>query len=74
MEMDPEQFAGNQVPLLVIGTKADQAERMRDKGKTHESSFADDFGADTFDLVCACFRNCSYLKESYHSDVFCYTK
>jgi len=55
MEMDPEQFAGNQVPLLVIGTKADQAERMRDKGKTHESSFADDFGADTFDLVCACF-------------------
>ena len=33
-DYDPEQFAGNQIPVLAIGTKADQAEGMRDKNKT----------------------------------------
>jgi len=47
-----EQFAGNQVPLLVIGTKADQAENMR--GKSSTSSVAEDFGAEQFHLVCTC--------------------
>ena len=50
--MDMEQFAGNQVPLLVIGTKADQAENMR--GKSSTSSVAEDFGAEQFHLVCTC--------------------
>ena len=50
-DYDPEEFAGNQIPLLVIGTKADQAENMRDKGKSRTSSVAEEFGADQFDLV-----------------------
>ncbi|XP_052809977.1 rab-like protein 3 isoform X1 [Mya arenaria] len=49
-EMDPEQFAGNQIPLLVIGTKAEQVETMRNKGKSRGSSVADEFGADQIDL------------------------
>ncbi|XP_060606922.1 rab-like protein 3 isoform X2 [Ruditapes philippinarum] len=51
-DYDPEEFAGNQIPLLVIGTKADQAENMRDKGKSRTSSVAEEFGADQFDLDC----------------------
>lgn len=50
-DYDPEEFAGNQIPLLVIGTKADQAENMRDKSKSRSSSVAEEFGADQFDLV-----------------------
>lgn len=49
-DFDPEEFAGNQIPLLVIGTKADQAENIRDKGKTRSSSIAEEFGADQFNL------------------------
>ena len=50
-EYDPEQFAGTQIPLLVIGTKFDQAEGMRNQGKIRSSSVADEFGADQFYLV-----------------------
>ncbi|XP_053396414.1 rab-like protein 3 isoform X1 [Mercenaria mercenaria] len=57
-DYDPEEFAGNQIPLLVIGTKADQAENMRDKGKSRTSSVAEEFGADQFDLDC---QNVKYL-------------
>ncbi|KAL4233170.1 Rab-like protein 3 [Mactra antiquata] len=57
-DYDPEEFAGNQIPLLVIGTKADQAETIRDKSKSRTSSMAEEFGADQFDLDC---QNVKYL-------------
>ncbi|XP_052241140.1 rab-like protein 3 isoform X2 [Dreissena polymorpha] len=47
-DLDSEQFVGNQLPLLVIGTKADQTETIRDKNR--QSSVAEEFGADQFDL------------------------
>ena len=50
-DYDPEEFAGNQIPLLVVGTKLDQAEGIREKNKKRLSSVAEDFGADQFDLV-----------------------
>ena len=50
-DYDPEQFAGNQLPVLVIGTKADQAESIREKALSRVSSVAEECGADQFNLV-----------------------
>ena len=50
-DYDPEQFAGNQLPVLVIGTKADQAETIREKALSRVSSVAEECGADQFNLV-----------------------
>ncbi|XP_005108696.1 rab-like protein 3 isoform X1 [Aplysia californica] len=47
---DPEQFAGNQVPILVIGTKADSAKGLREKNTSRSFSIAEECGADEFNL------------------------
>ena len=52
---DPEQFAGNQVPILVIGTKADSAESLRERNALRPSSIADECSADEFSLVSSLF-------------------
>ncbi|KAK3603301.1 hypothetical protein CHS0354_025906 [Potamilus streckersoni] len=51
-EFDPEQFAGSQVPILVIGTKLDLAESIREKGVSRSSSIAEECGADEINLDC----------------------
>lgn len=50
-DYDPEQFAGNQTPVLVVGTKADQAERLRENVLSRASSVAEECGADEINLV-----------------------
>ena len=50
-DYDPEQFAGNQIPVLVIGTKVDQAESIREKAVSRVSTVAEECGADQFNLV-----------------------
>ncbi|XP_064627627.1 rab-like protein 3 [Lineus longissimus] len=45
-EFDPEQFVGNQIPILVIGTKNDLAEKVRIQGRHRASSIAEECGAD----------------------------
>ncbi|GFR62063.1 rab-like protein 3 [Elysia marginata] len=47
---DPEQFVGNQIPILVIGTKADLAESLRERNALRPSSIADECSADEFNL------------------------
>ncbi|CAH1795335.1 unnamed protein product [Owenia fusiformis] len=49
-DFDPEQFAGNQVPILVIGTKADMVENLRDRSVSRSSSIAEECGADEINL------------------------
>jgi len=51
-EYDPEQFADNQIPLMVIGTKADLAQSLRENVKIHTSSVAEECGAEELNLVC----------------------
>ncbi|XP_064612583.1 rab-like protein 3 isoform X2 [Liolophura sinensis] len=51
-DYDPEQFAGNQTPVLVVGTKADQAERLRENVLSRVSSVAEECGADEINLDC----------------------
>ena len=48
---DPEQFAGSHIPMLVIGTKLDLAEAVRDSNLNRPSSIAEDCGADEINLV-----------------------
>jgi hypothetical protein len=50
-EIDPETFAGNQIPILVIGTKADSAEILREQSVNRMSSVAEECGADELKLV-----------------------
>jgi Rab-like protein 3 len=45
-DYDPEQFAGNQMPILVVGTKADLAKTLREKVISRSSSIAEECGAD----------------------------
>lgn len=52
-EYDREQFADNQIPLLVIGTKLDQIPEMkRNDVLTRTAFLAEDFGAEEINLVC----------------------
>lgn len=49
---DPEQYAGaSSVPILVIGTKVDLAQVVRDTGYHRSSPIADECGADEIQLV-----------------------
>jgi hypothetical protein len=50
-DYDPEQFAGNQMPILVVGTKADLAKTLREKVISRSSSIAEECGADEMNLV-----------------------
>ncbi|VDI81724.1 Rab-like protein 3 [Mytilus galloprovincialis] len=51
-DFDPEQFAGNQIPILVVGTKADLAQTLREKVISRSSSIAEECGADEMNLDC----------------------
>lgn len=52
-EYDPELFVDMQVPILVVGTKADLAlEVFTNKSSTRTSSFAEECGADEIFLDC----------------------
>ncbi|XP_046341416.1 rab-like protein 3 isoform X3 [Haliotis rufescens] len=53
-EFDPEQFAGNQIPILVVGSKADLAQSLREDTRTYDkySSIAEECGADELNLDC----------------------
>ena len=48
---DPEQFAGTHTPILVIGTKLDQAQVVRENALKRSSSIAEECGADEINLV-----------------------
>ena len=50
-EFDPEQFAGSSIPMLVIGTKLDLAQAVRDNKSQRTSSIAEECGADEINLV-----------------------
>ncbi|ESO89185.1 hypothetical protein LOTGIDRAFT_229083 [Lottia gigantea] len=49
-DYDPEQFAGSQIPMLVIGTKADQAQSLNENVLCKRSSVAEECGADEFNI------------------------
>ncbi|KAH9490469.1 Rab-like protein 3 [Bulinus truncatus] len=49
-DFDPEKFAGNQIPILVIGTKVDSAQILREKNTLRSSHIAEECGADEFNL------------------------
>lgn len=52
-DYDREQFADNQIPLLVIGTKLDQIpETKRNDVLTRIAFLAEDFSAEEINLVC----------------------
>ncbi|XP_013414758.1 rab-like protein 3 [Lingula anatina] len=52
-DYDPEQFAGNQIPILVIGTKADLAETVKKETLlSRMSSIAEECCADEINLAC----------------------
>ena len=61
-EIDPETFAGNQIPILVIGCKADSAESLREQSVHRPSTVAEECGADELKLVsgplCVCLCVC----------------
>lgn len=51
-DYDREQFADNQIPLLVIGTKLDQIpETKRNEVLTRTAFLAEDFNAEEINLV-----------------------
>lgn len=50
-DYDPEQFAGNQLPILVVGTKTDLAHILREKVISRSSTIAEECGADEMNLV-----------------------
>ena len=51
-DFDPEQFAGSSsIPILVIGTKLDLAQSVREHTHQRASSIADECGADEINLV-----------------------
>lgn len=51
-DYDREQFADNQIPLLVIGTKLDQIpENKRNEVLTRTAFLAEDFNAEEINLV-----------------------
>ena len=57
-DFDPEQFAGNQVPILIVGTKLDQGGTAR--ASQCVRGLAEEVGADIVSLDC---RDAKQLKE-----------
>ena len=51
-EYDPEQFAGNQIPIIVVGTKLDQAGTARISKTTRGLNLVEEVGADMFSIDC----------------------
>lgn len=56
-EYDSEQFAGNQIPVIIIGTKLDQAGTARILNSSRSLHLAEEIGADMINL------NCTDLKQ-----------
>lgn len=52
-EYDPEQFADNQVPILIVGTKMDQSGTSRTDSSVHGVNLAEEVGADSISLDCS---------------------
>jgi hypothetical protein len=51
-DYDPEQYAGaSSIPILVIGTKIDLAQTVRETSYFRSSPIADECGADEIQLV-----------------------
>ena len=48
---DPEQFADSHIPILVIGTKLDLSQTVRENSLTRTSNIAEECGADEINLV-----------------------
>jgi Rab-like protein 3 len=51
-DFDPEQFAGNQIPTLVVGTKLDVAGSSRLSNSTRGMNLVDEIGADVININC----------------------
>ena len=51
MKVDTETFAGNQIPILLIGNKMDCAEMFCGKNMSRRSAVAEECGADELKLV-----------------------
>lgn len=51
-DYDPERFAGNQIPILVIGTKTDQVQTVRELPLSRASPIAEECNADEINLDC----------------------
>ncbi|EDO47568.1 predicted protein [Nematostella vectensis] len=51
-EYDPEQFAGNQIPVIVVGTKLDQARPSRLTSTARGMNFVEEIGADVISIDC----------------------
>eukprot|EP00079_Xenopus_tropicalis_P031384 XP_017945155.1 PREDICTED: rab-like protein 3 [Xenopus tropicalis] len=63
-DYDREQFADNQIPLLVIGTKLDQIpEAKRSEVLTRTAFLAEDFNAEEINLICRSY--CSRIHYSW---------
>lgn len=71
-DYDREQFADNQIPLLVIGTKLDQIhESKRHEVLTRTAFLAEDFNAEEINLVCVFTNVCLgdiLVKEASYSE------
>ena len=63
-DYDREQFADNQIPLLVIGTKLDQIhETKRHEVLTRTAFLAEDFNEEEINLVCIFTNACLYCYQ-----------
>lgn len=51
-EFDPESFVGSQIPILVIGTKVDLAQSLRENVLSRRSTVAEECGAGELNLDC----------------------
>ena len=72
-DFDPEQFAGSSsIPMLVIGTKQDLAETVREKNSTvkKRASIADECGADEINVVSSEKKGKLSL-DDLHVEPFC---
>lgn len=64
-DFDQEQFVGNQTPILVIGTKVDSAQSLREKNAFRSSHIAEECGADEFNLVSQSLKSYPSVCYSY---------
>lgn len=68
-DYDREQFADNQIPLLVIGTKLDQIpETKRNEVLTRTAFLAEDFNAEEINLVSILVTDVVFLLNGSDSD------
>lgn len=68
-DYDREQFADNQIPLLVIGTKLDQIpETKRNEVLTRTAFLAEDFNAEEINLVSILVTSVVFLLYGIESD------